>query len=156
MLTSTSVDLTLGLATLAQGEGVTGTYRSARFSFEPTPTGPAKDLLGAQVVVLEGEASKDMLKRVFRAELTPNDVVDVHGTHGVDGCLFSEPFQVASNGSVTISISPEVWLDQAEFDDVAESIDGKPVALSRESAAFKAITRGIQKPSAYTFRYSSP
>ncbi len=52
-------------------------------------------------------------------------------------------------------IKPRVWLDQAEFDAVPGSADGKPVTLTPEGEAFKAFTRGLKKGSAVVFSYGA-
>ncbi len=156
VLASSSVDLALGMTNLPPGAGVSGIYRSARFSFEPTPVGDAKDALGGHVIVLEGEAQKDTMKRIFRVEADAADVLDAYGEPRLEGCAFEGEPDVQADGTVTIHVAPSVWLDQAEFDEVPESADGSPVVLPRDGNAFRAITRGFKKGSALTFEHSIP
>ncbi len=154
VLSSSSADLMQGLVALPTGEGVAGVYRSGRFTFEETPTGSATDQLGGKVVVLEGEARKETMIRLFRAEAGVDDVLDSYAEPKLEGCAFDEEPDVQADGTVTVHIKPSVWLDQAEFDDVPESADGKPVALAPDGVAFKAFTRGLKKGSAVVFRYA--
>ncbi|MRG95107.1 hypothetical protein [Polyangium spumosum] len=156
VLVPSSVDLAKGPADLPPGAGVTGVYRSARFSFEPTPTGDAKDLLAGHVLVLEGEAQKDTMSRVFRVEADAEDVLDAYGEPRLEGCAFAGAPDVQDDGTITVHVAPSVWLDQAEFDAVPESPDGAPVVLPRDGAAFRAIVRGFKKGSAVTFHHSTP
>jgi len=156
VLASSSVDLALGAADLPAGEGVSGIYRSARFSFEPSPQGKAEGALAGHVVVIEGQASKETMTRIFRMEADASDVLDALGEPHLEGCVFSGEPDVQANGTMTIHVAPSVWLDQAEFDAVPESADGKPVLLPKDGVAFRAIARGLKKASAITFQYSTP
>src|SRR4051812_20424048 len=68
MLEPWSTDLMAGATELAVGDGVTGTYRSARFSFGSPPVGPLARQLAGHVVLSEGSAAKDGQEtRTFRA-----------------------------------------------------------------------------------------
>ncbi len=156
MLTPSSVDLALGEATLPSGEGVSGIYRSARFTFADKPVGDAVDALAGHVVVLEGQGTKGALNRVFRAELDIADTLDAASEPKVDGCAFDGEPDVQANGTITVHVVLSVWLDQVELDAVPESPDGKPVLLARDSAAFRAIARGIKKDPALRFQYTTP
>lgn len=156
VLAPSSIDLALGPADLPPGAGIAGLYRSARFSFEPTPTGDATDTLAGHVLVLEGEAQKDTMNRVFRVEADAEDVLDAYGEPRLEGCAFLGEPDVQDDGTITIHVAPSVWLDQAEFDAVPESADGSPVVLPRDGEAFRAMTRGFKKGSAVTFTYSTP
>lgn len=155
-LAPSSVDLALGEAVLSPGEGVSGVYRSARFTFLDKPVGNAVDALAGHVVVLEGEGTKDTLQRTFRAELDIADILDAAGEPRVDGCAFDGEPDVQADGTITIHVVLSVWLDQVELDAVPESTDGKPVLLARDSAAFRAIERGIKKAPAIRFQYTTP
>src|SRR6185436_4623781 len=90
MLESSSADLFAGTATYPDGEGVSGTYRSARFTLAAPPVGPAANALDEHVAIAEGEAQKDgELPHFFRAFADLTDVEE-HATGGaVDGCEFT-------------------------------------------------------------------
>lgn len=156
MLQPSSVDLALGEATLPMGEGVSGVYRSARFTFEEKPVGNAVEALAGHVVVLEGTGVKDTLQRVFRAEFDIADVLDAANLAEVDGCAFLKDPDVQADGTMTVHVVPSVWLDQLELDDVAESMDGTPVLLAKDSIAFRALERGLKKAPAFVFEYTTP
>ncbi|APR82983.1 putative lipoprotein [Minicystis rosea] len=154
MLTPSSVDLALGDADLPAGEGTSGIFRSGRFVFGDKPTGSAASTLGDYVVLLEGEAKKDSMTRVFRAAGALADTLDSYGEPKLDGCAFDEDeIDVEANGTVTVHIKPSVWLDQSEFDEVPESTDGTPVELTPDEEAFKGFVRGLKKGSAVVFSY---
>lgn len=149
VLAPSVVDLADGPAALPPGNGVAGVYRSGRFTF-----GDEAALEGA-VVIVEGEATKDATKRVFRAVASAADVLDAYGEPKLEGCVFEGEPDVEADGTVTVHVKPSVWLDQAEFDAVPESPDGNPVPLPAEGEAFRAFTRGLKKGSAVVFTYSA-
>lgn len=151
MLTPWSVDLLAG-GVLGSGEGVTGLVRSATFGFASPPAGPFASELGANVVVLEGTASKDEEVRVFRAEIGPDDLADAKGAMHIEGCPF-EPAEMQSDGTVTITVKLPLWFDHVAFDDVPSSADGAPVVLG-EGVARNQLVRGIKGALAYVLSYA--
>ncbi len=153
MLEATSFELVAGSAKLAAGEGTSGLFRSARFTFNAPATGPEASELGNKVLVVEGTAVKGALSKVFRLEGGEADVLDAADEPAIEGCTFDE-VDVESDGVVTIHFNPEVWLDQAEFDTVADSTDGEPVLVPSDDVAAKSFVRGIKKSSAITFSFA--
>jgi hypothetical protein len=153
MLEATSFELVAGVATLATGEGTSGEFRSARFTFNAPPAGPMASALGSKVVVVEGTAAKGAMSKVFRLEGGEGDVLDAAKEPAIEGCTFDEA-DVQSDGVVTIHFDPEVWLDQAEFDTVEDSADGEPVLVPTDDSASKSFVRGIKKSSAITFSFT--
>jgi hypothetical protein len=156
VLEPSSVDLLETPADLPPGNGVAGVYRSARFTFQDKPQGGAAAELEGHVVVLEGEAKKDTMTRLFRAVADVADVLDSYGEPKLEGCTFDGEPDVEADGTVTVHLKPSVWLDQAEFDAIPESMDEKPVLLTPDTEAFKAFARGLKKGSAVIFAYSTP
>lgn len=156
VLIPSSVDLALGEAILPPGEGVSGVYRSGRLTFVDKPVGDAVDALAGHVIVLEGTGTKDTLTRIFRAELDFDDILDAAGEPRVDGCAFDNEPDIQADGTITIHVALSVWLDQLELDTVAESVDGKPVLIARDSTPFREIERGIKKAPAILFQYTTP
>lgn len=154
MLTASSFDLIAGPATLADGDGVSGVVRSARFTYNDPPTGPASADLGSHVVLLEGTATKGDMTKVFQLSGDRDDVLDAAKEPVVEGCTFDE-VDIQAEGTVTLHVTPEEWLEQAEFDDVPDSEGGEPVVIEADNRAAKAFVRGIKKSSAFVFTYSS-
>lgn len=153
MLAPASFDLVAGVTPLADGEGITGTFRSTEFHWTTPAVGPLAADLGANVVLIEGTAKKDAMTKPFRLVGGMADVLDPEMRPQVDGCTFTE-FAVETDGKVTARIWPSVWLDQAEFDEVPDSPDGKPVDVAADNRAAKAFVRGLKKGQAYTFEFS--
>ncbi len=150
MLTSGSVDLLAG-ATLGQGNGVSGFARSATFTFGAPGSGDAAGELGANVIVLEGTATKAVETRVFRAEIKPEEVRDGKGVTQIEGCPFT-PVDMQADGVVSLTVKIPVWLDQVAFDDVPTSADGSPVLLG-SGLAHNQVVRGAKVGLAYVFSY---
>ncbi len=151
MLTASSVDLVAGGADLGVGDGVTGTVRSATFTFGTPPAGPQAASLGAHVVVLEGKAVKGVDTRVFRAEIDAADIADLENRPILEGCPFAET-QLTADGTVTLTVNVPMWFELVEFDQVAASVDGKPVLL--EGIARNELVRGLKAGDRYVFTYS--
>lgn len=151
MLEPSSVDLLNGPFELPAGDGVSGVFRSARFSFSAPPAGPAAALLGEHVVIVEGDAVKGELARAFVATADLSDVLDENGAPVVEGCDLSE-VNVQADETVEVEVNPAVWLDQIDFEPVAESQAGSPAPLEPGTAPHKAFVRGLKKGAAYRFR----
>ncbi|OQB10883.1 MAG: hypothetical protein BWY17_04177 [Deltaproteobacteria bacterium ADurb.Bin207] len=152
MLTAASFDLVSGPTDLAEGEGVTGPYRSASLLFGSPAQGQMAAVLGSNVILVEGTATREQEIRVFRARATAADVTNASGTVGVDGCVFDEA-TINDNGTVVVRFSPSVWIDQVDFTDVPASSD-TPVEFPAGSAAQQAFTLlGVTRASAYSFAF---
>lgn len=154
MLSAGSFDLALGAADLGTGDGTSGQYRSGRFVFGEKATGAAASALGANVVVLEGKATKGTMTRVFRASGALGDVLDSYGEPKLEGCAFAEEPAVEADGTVTVHVKPSVWLDQSDFETVPESAGGEPADLTPDEEAYKGFVRGLKKGSAVVFSYA--
>ncbi|NOU34089.1 MAG: hypothetical protein HOO96_39870 [Polyangiaceae bacterium] len=151
MLTATSVDLVAGGADLGVGDGVTGTVRSATFTFGTPPVGPQAATLGTHVVVLEGKAVKGADTRVFRAEIDAADIADLENRPILEGCPFAET-QLTADGTVTLTVNVPMWFELVEFDQVAASADGKPVTM--DGIARNELVRGLKAGDRYVFTYT--
>lgn len=153
MRESSSVDLLGGDATYPDGNGITGTYRSATFTFgSPPAVGPAAAPLGSHAVVLVGEATKGVTTHRFRAQLDTADVLDAESRPIVEGCIFRE-VPVTGDGTVHVIVRPSVWLDQVDFTNLPAPIGADPVDVPRDSEAFRALARGVRKATAYEFAF---
>ena len=154
MLEAASFDLAVGPASLPTGEGTSGVFRSARFTWASPATGPLAAELGGSVLILEGTAEKGTSLVSFRLEASEADVLDSAGEPSLEGCTFDEA-NVQSNGTVTVRVDPSVWLNQAEFDDVLGDVESGPVLIPRDHPASKAFVRGIKKSSAVRFSFEA-
>lgn len=150
MLTAASYDLIRGPTPLAEGEGVSGTFRSARFTFQSPAQGSMASEMQSAVVIVEGTATKGSATKAFRLVGLVDDVLDADGEPKLDGCGF-EPIDVQDDGSVVVSIDPSVWLDQAQLDDLPDS--SSPVEVARDHAVHVSFARGLKKATAYRFAY---
>lgn len=151
MLIATSVDLVAGGADLGVGDGVTGTVRSATFTFGAPPVGPQAATLGTHVVVLEGKAVKGEGTRVFRAEIDAADIADLENRPILEGCPFAET-ELTGDGTVTLTVNVPMWFELVEFDQVAASADGKPVTM--DGIARNELVRGLKAGDRYVFTYT--
>jgi hypothetical protein len=156
MLEPWSLDLLAGAADLPPGDGVTGTYRSARFSFAAPPEGPLAGEMQPHSAVVEGRAERaGESVRVFRATADLSDIARSAAEGHVDGCEFSE-LAIVADGRITITIDPKVWFDLADFSELEPTVDDTPVELPADSQPKIAFAQGLAQLSAYKFAYSSP
>lgn len=152
MLSPQTVDLMAPMSELPAAEGVSGTFRSARFTFADPPGGKLAAKLDGHVMVVEGTATKDELTRVFRGSLDSGDVLDAEQLPAVEGCIFDEA-DVQADGIVLLEVDLHLVFDQVSFEDVAESTGGEPIDLPRDGKAFNALSRGAKKGAAFHFSY---
>lgn len=149
----TSVDLLAEIAELPEGEGVSGTYRSARFSFRPEPVGPAAEGLGTHAVVAEGRAEKAGEEpRFFRAVADVTDlnrsIVEGH----VDGCAFAEA-DIQADGTVTVLVQPKPWFNLVNFSLLEPGTEEEPSEFAAGSQPKVAFSQGVAQLSAYKLSY---
>lgn len=152
MLEPTTVDLTAGVTEVYRGAGVTGEALSARFTFEAPPAGELAGELAPHVVLVEGRATSGATALRFRAAGELADVLDPDGNPFVTGCTF-EGGSIDGDGSVLVTVSPPLWLDQVDFSEL-EAKGDEPVELASRGTPHKAFARGLKKGAAYSFRYS--
>lgn len=153
MLEDSSVDLVKTENTLPDGDGITGTYRSARFTFASPAQGPFASQLGDHLIVFEGEATKDTSTINFRFEIDEQDVLDSYGKPELEGCTIEGEPVVSNNGTMTIVFRPSIWFDQVDFVDVTPASNER-ITVDRENRAFKALARGLKKGDGYRFRFT--
>lgn len=151
MTTPSSVDLLGPPNALAAGSGVSGPYRSARFTYASPARGPFATQLGNHAVVVEGSATDGTKTVKFRSSADLGDLLDSYNEPKLEGCVFS-PAEVSGDGTVTVTVLPSVWFDQVDFVDLAS--DGSTVELAG-TAAFNGLTRGLKKGTAYVFSYAA-
>lgn len=155
MLETTSVDLLAGPMDLADGEGVTGIYRSARFTFPEAPSGPMAGQLGAHVALVEGTATKTGEEtRVFRAIGDFSEIAKSESKAEIAGCQFVET-NVEGDGTVTLTVTPHVWFNIVDFAQAEPGAPGAPAEFPVGSQPAIAFTQGLAQLSAYRFEYSN-
>ncbi len=108
---------------LGKGNGVTGSYNSARFE--------------GRVVELEGSATKD------------GQTIDFSGTFTLEGPIEGIAFgaEVTANGKIQLLIDAGEWVRRVDF-----SLLATP-SFERGTQPFSAFERGIEKAGAYHFSW---
>jgi hypothetical protein len=156
MLTPSSVDLLGGLAALADAEGVTGTFRSARLVFGDGLTGPAAPTLAGHVAVARGFATRsgapDGEAKHFWLTASLAEVGKSAANGAVDGCAF-ERASVEADGTVTLRVDPLAWFNLVDFSDVPPGSPEAPTVIEPAAPARIGFTLGVAQLSAYHFSY---
>jgi hypothetical protein len=156
MLDSWSIDLLAGTAELPAGDGVTGVYRSASFSFTAPPEGPVASAMESHAAIAEGVAERagvSPLHFVATADLADIERSAANGY--IDGCEFEE-LDIEQSGRVTVRVSPKVWFDLVDFAELAPASGGAPVPFPAGSQPAIAFALGLAQLSAYQFSFSAP
>ncbi len=148
LLGATSVDL-LRESRLGDGQGVSGPFRSATFSFGAPATGPLAGELGGNVIVLEGAAKKGAEERTFRAEVRADELFDTKQRPQVEGCPFAEA-NVLGDGKVTVTIDASAWLDQVEFELLSKSGRAQLADVTQAE-----LTRSVRGGDRYRFAFTA-
>ena len=155
MLQPWSVDLLAGAADLPAGEGVTGLYRSASFSFTAPPEGPLAGDLNGHAVIVEGTAAREGTLPVrFVATADLSDIERSAANGYVDGCQFDE-LDIQGDGLVTVQVTPKVGFDLVDFSELVPAGD-QPVEFPPDSQPKIAFALGLAQLSAYEFSFSAP
>jgi hypothetical protein len=153
MLVNYSADLLAGPLDLPAGEGVTGTYRSARFSFHAPPAGPFAAELEGHVALVEGLAQKaGEAPRYFRASADLGDLAANVSNGEVDGCEF-RPVSVEGDGTVTVLIHLDVWFNLVDFAELEAGSLETPAEFAADSQPRIAFAQDLTQLSAYEFSY---
>jgi hypothetical protein len=156
MLDSWSIDLLAGAADLPVGEGVTGVYRSASFSFTAPPEGPMASAMESHAAIVEGiaeRAPEPPLRFVATADLA--DIERTASDGYINGCEFEE-IDIERGGRVTVRVNPKVWFDLVDFAELARAAGDAPVAFPDGSQPEIAFALGLAQLSAYKFSFAAP
>jgi hypothetical protein len=153
MVQPSSFSLFDGPADYPDGEGVSGTYRSATFALASTIEGPDKAALGTHVVVAEGTASKDGESDVRFVATADLDEVEASASQGqVSGCVFDET-NVETDGTVTVTLDPRIWFRLVDFSQAQTDDDGNSI-FAKDSQPQIAFAQVVAQLSAYEFSFS--
>jgi hypothetical protein len=156
MLDSWSIDLLAGAAELPIGDGVTGVYRSASFSFTAPPEGPMAGELEAHAAIAEGIATREGAEPLrFRATADLADIERSAANGYVDGCEFRE-LDIDNDGKVTVSVNPKIWFDLVDFAELEPAAGDEFVEFPGDSQPKIAFALGLAQLSAYEFSFSAP
>ncbi|HVY31927.1 MAG TPA: hypothetical protein VHB79_35575 [Polyangiaceae bacterium] len=135
---------------LPDGEGVTGTYRSARFVL--ASKAPKDDTVAGHIAIAEGSAvehdgsSRDPIH--FRLLADYDDVsMNVNGG-SVDGCVLDEA-SVEADGTITVEVRPTIWLNLVDFSKLEPGTEDAPT-----EAHDPGFSQGVTALSAYHFSYA--
>lgn len=153
MLTPTSYDLFSGSAALPEGDGVTGTFRSARFTFGNPPAGPAAAALGSHVAIAEGVATKAPKTVYFRIAADFANVEKSVAAGQVEGCVVDE-IAVTDTGTITVVVKPSIWFNLVDFADVAPGSEAAPTEIATGDTAQIGFALGLVQLTAYHFHYT--
>ncbi len=166
MLTPTTLDLLGGSVNLADGDGVTGSTNSAKFTWQSPPQGDLAPALEGHVVLTKGVATKGATTIHFIAKADEPEVHDGDDKAEVAGCAFgttagASGVNMDGNGTVTLTLSPSVWFDEVDFAYVAPGADaGAPtpdangVVDIAGTLAWEGFIRGVKKGTGYEFSYT--
>ncbi len=153
MLEPWSVDVLEGNTRLADGYGLTGRYRSARFSFSSKVSGSAAKALDGHAAVVRGTATFDGEEtRYFVAIADLADIEKSVSDGAVYGCRFEE-VDVEGDGTVTVEVKPRVWFELVDFSELEPGSETEPTTFPADSQPLIAFAQGLADLSAYQFSY---
>jgi hypothetical protein len=152
MVDASSVDL-FQPADLADGDGVTGTFRSGRITLPSQVVGPAAKELGAHVATASGVATKDDKTVYFTISADLSDIEETSPKAEIDGCVFDE-IDVTDDGTVTLTVTPSLWFNLVDFSAIEPGTEDAPTEIIRGDVAHKAFSLGVAQLNAYHFQYN--
>lgn len=153
MLEPLTIELLPGSSSLADGQGITGEYRSASFRFAAPPVGALAGDLDDAVVLVSGTAESADLALTFEVSATREEVLDTYGEPVISGCPFTGG-TVAGDGTVVLTLDPALWLDQVDFSREPDVVSGQSVVLDPAEVPHEAFVRGLKKAAAYAFSFT--
>jgi hypothetical protein len=153
MLVESSVNVLAGPALLPDGNGISGRFRSATFSFSPPIAGPALATLNGHTAVAKGVAVKDQRSVHFSLAVDFAELGARIRDGLVQGCVFDDA-AVDGNGIVTLAIKPHVWFNLVDFSEVAPGTALIPTEIAQGTTAHIAFVLGLVQLSAYRFSFT--
>jgi hypothetical protein len=135
---------------LGVGNGISGRVRSGRVVFAASDRSEPE--LAGDVAYLRGSASKGDKTVHFVLSASFEDVARNAGNGAVNGCVFEET-DVQDDGTVTLQVKPQVWLNLVRFDDLDPGSEEAPTKVVTGDDAQVAFAVGVAQLSAYQFSY---
>lgn len=134
---------------LGDAEGVTGTYRSARFVLPKVA--PADPVLDGHLAVVEGTAMEHGIASAkpiyFRLVADYEDIAMNVNEGAVDGCVLDEA-TVTRDGTIHVEVKPTVWLNLVDFSKIDPGRADRPTEVRTSG-----FSQGLTQLSAYHFSY---
>ncbi len=152
MVEPSSVDL-FDSAPLADGDGVTGTYRSGRITLPAKVTGPAAKALAGHIASASGVAQKDEKTVHFTISADLSDIQQTSPQAEIDGSVFEE-VEVTGDGTVTLTVTPSIWFKLVDFTNVESGTEDAPTEIVLGDPAHKGFALGVAQLTAYHFAYT--
>ncbi|HEY3494461.1 MAG TPA: hypothetical protein VGK73_07240 [Polyangiaceae bacterium] len=153
MLEPFSVALLAGPAEFPDGDGVTGLYRSARFSFSTPAAGPAAEDLEEHAAIVEGRAELEGEEtRFFRGLAAFDEIRQVAADGHVEGCELSEVV-VEGDGTINVTVRPAAWFNLVNFAELDPGSEEEPSGFPADSQPRIAFVQGLTELSAYQFSF---
>ncbi|MDF3067231.1 MAG: putative lipoprotein [Polyangiaceae bacterium] len=152
MVEPSSVDLFRG-ANLVDGNGITGTFRSGRIVLPDEVVGPAAEDLARHIATASGVATKAEKTVFFTISADLTDIQETSPKGEIDGCVFDE-VEVTGDGTVTLTVTPQVWFNLVDFSDIVSGSASSPTDIVHGDVAHKAFSLGVAQLSAYHFEYT--
>lgn len=153
MLQESSINVLAGPASLPDGQGISGRFRSATFAFSPPVAGPALAALQGHSVVVKGVAEKDQRSVHFSLTVDFDELRERAREGLVQGCVFDEA-AVQVDGLVTLTINPHIWFNLVDFTEVASGSAELPTEIGKDATAHIAFVLGLVQLSAYQFSFA--
>lgn len=151
MLEPAVVDLTR-TTELAPSQALTAQPHSGKLVFGAPASIPSDSTGNKWVAYVEGRAERAdddgmVTKRFFVASAGG----DLAATE-VAGCPF-EGGALGTGGIIELAVDLRVWFDQVDFTNLAEGTEQEATPLDADSRANNGFLRGLEKASAYVFRF---
>jgi hypothetical protein len=151
MVEPSSVDL-FRAAELADGDGVTGIYRSGRIVLPAKVTGPAAKDLAGHIASASGVATKNDKTVYFTISADLADIQQTSPKAEIDGSVFEE-VEVTGDGTVTLTVTPSIWFNLVDFTNVESGTEDAPTDIVLGDTAHKGFSLGVAQLTAYHFEY---
>ncbi|HEX2671065.1 MAG TPA: hypothetical protein VHM25_09355 [Polyangiaceae bacterium] len=152
MVDASSVNL-FEPADLADGDGVTGTFRSGRIVLPERVVGPAAKDLAGHVATASGVATQRQKTVYFKVSADLSDIQATSPKAEIDGCVFDE-IDVTADGTVTLTVTPRIWFNLVDFSAIEPGTEDAPTEIVRGDVAHKAFSLGVAQLTAYHFEYT--